>query len=194
MKMFQLKRYTLLLAIGLVAIAVLGRLLPHAWNATPLIAVSLFAGVYLGRRWALLVPIVAMVISDFFIGFYNPTMMFAVYGAFVLVGLIGFILRKYKSVLVIFVASLFASTVFFFITNAAVWAFNSFYQPGLAGLVEALLAGVPFYKNMLMGDLMYTALLFGAYAAYRSVLRYYNVKKHSAHGLQIVCTEESPLI
>ncbi len=161
----------LITAVLLIVVAVFGRLLPHAWNATPLIAVSLFAGVYLGRQWALIVPVTAMVISDFFIGFYNPAMMFAVYGAFVLVGLIGFMVRKYKSVPVILVASLFASTTFFFITNAAVWAFNPFYQPGLTGLAEALLAGVPFYKNMLMGDLMYTALLFGAYAAYRNMIR-----------------------
>jgi len=171
---------TFLLAVGLIAFAVLGRLLPHAWNATPLIAVALFAGVYLGKKWALIVPVVAMIISDFFIGFYNPVMILAVYGSFALVGLIGFMVRKHKSVLVIMLTSLTASTLFFFITNAAVWAFNPFYPSGLLGLAESLMAGVPFYKNMLMGDLMYTGLLFGAYGAYGSVVQYYNVKKHSA--------------
>ena len=160
----------IVIAVLLIAIAVFGRLLPHAWNATPLIAVSLFAGVYLGRQWALIVPVAAMIISDFFIGFYNPAMMFAVYGSFALVGLIGFMVRKYKSVPVILVASLFASTVFFFITNAAVWAFNSFYPSGLLGLAESLMAGVSFYKNMLMGDLTYTGLLFGAYGVYKSAV------------------------
>jgi len=170
------KRTKIIIAVLLIAVAVFGRLLPHAWNATPLVAVSLFAGVYLGKKWAVIVPMVAMIISDFFIGFYNPSLMFAVYGSFVLVGVIGFMVRKFKSVPVIILSSLFASTLFFLITNIAVWAFNPFYTAGITGLAESLMAGVPFYKNMLMGDLMYTGLLFGAY---ESVLLFVHAKKYS---------------
>jgi hypothetical protein len=117
----------------------------------------------MGARWAIIVPVLAMIISDFFIGFYNPAMMLAVYGSFALAGGIGWAMSKHKTVPAVVLGSLFASTLFFFITNAAVWAFNPFYPAGLLGLSESLMAGVPFYKNMLMGDLMYTGLLFGAY-------------------------------
>jgi hypothetical protein len=43
--------------------------LPHAANFAPIGAIALFGGVYLNKRLALVVPMVAMLISDYFIGF-----------------------------------------------------------------------------------------------------------------------------
>ena len=59
----------------------------------------------------------------------------------------------------------FAPAVLFFITtNLAVWIFQSDYAKTLAGLVECYVAGVPFFRSMLMGDLFYLVVLFGCAA------------------------------
>jgi hypothetical protein len=78
-------------------------------------------------------------------------------------------MRKNKNIFNIFILSLFSSTFFFLVTNAAVWMFSPLYNSGFAGLLESLMAGVPFYKNMMMGDLIYTALFFGAYESVKAL-------------------------
>jgi len=57
----------ILIALALVALAVVTRFMPHLWNFTALTAVALFAGNYLGPRYAVGVVFSAMVLSDFFI-------------------------------------------------------------------------------------------------------------------------------
>ena len=56
----------LLLAIGLFA-----RLLPHAPNFVPVVAIALFSGAYLNRKYSLLIPFALYVISDFLIGLHE---------------------------------------------------------------------------------------------------------------------------
>ena len=59
----------------IIGLAVLARIIPHVPNFTPIAAMALFGGAYLNRRYAILVPLVAMVFSDIFIGFYSPVVM-----------------------------------------------------------------------------------------------------------------------
>ena len=156
------QKKTLIIATLLVVFAVLGRLLPHAWNATPIIAVSLIAGMYLGHKYALGIPIVAMLISDGFIGFYDPKVMMAVYGSLALAGVIGFALKK-KKLVHLLGGAIGASVLFFLVTNFAVWAFGTMYPPTLSGLMSSYTMAIPFFKNMFIGDLFYSVLLFGAF-------------------------------
>jgi hypothetical protein len=51
------------------------------------------------------------------------------------------------------------ATIFYVVTNFAVWAFQSDYEKTLAGLVECYWAGVPFYRWMLAGDVFYLVVL-----------------------------------
>ena len=86
-------------AFLLVFVAAFSRLLPHPANFTAIAAIALFGGVYLEKRFAVVIPILAMLISDYFIGFYSG--MYWVYGSFVLIGLIGVWLRNHKKPLYI---------------------------------------------------------------------------------------------
>ena len=52
-----------------VLIAATLRVVPHAPNFAPIGAMALFGGAYLGRKWAIALPLVAMFLSDLFIGF-----------------------------------------------------------------------------------------------------------------------------
>ncbi|MBI4343638.1 MAG: hypothetical protein HY601_02355, partial [Candidatus Omnitrophica bacterium] len=75
------------LVIGLLLLGVVARLVPHPPNATPVMAIALFGGTYLSKRWALLLPLAILVLSDLVLGWY-PGISFT-WGAFLLTGLLG---------------------------------------------------------------------------------------------------------
>jgi len=149
--------------------AVLLRLLPHPWNATPLAAMFLFSGAtFRGRRESLLVPLAALLISDYAAGQLlwhgrYPWFSASKCIAFLLIALIGWTLRNRMSFAKIAGASLAGSVIFFLITNFAVWLAGSLYPRTAAGLVACYLAGLPFFQNTLLGDLAYAGVMFGSY-------------------------------
>jgi hypothetical protein len=149
-----------LLPIFFVIASVMLRLLPHIPNFTPIAAIALFGGVYLNKKLAFVLPLGAMIISDYFIGFHNT--MFYVYGSFILIGLIGLHLRRHKNVVNVVLASLSGSILFYFITNAGVWI-NGAYARDITGLYDSLIMGLPFFRYTVSGDLVYVTLFFGAY-------------------------------
>lgn len=144
-----------------IALAVILRLIPHVPNIAPIAAMALFGGVYLNKKYALIIPIIAMMISDIFLGFHN-TMIF-VYGSFLIVGLIGLYLRNHKNIASIVAASLLSSVLFFVITNFGVWLMSGMYTKTLTGLMDAYIMGIPFFRNTVLGDLLYVGILFGSY-------------------------------
>jgi hypothetical protein len=79
--------------ISFIVVAVLVRLLPHPPNVAPITAVALFAGTHFGRKhWALLMPLLAMVVTDIFLGFSMITPI--VYLAFTAITALGFVIKK----------------------------------------------------------------------------------------------------
>ena len=63
----------------LILIVAFSRLVPHPLNFTPIGALGLFAGAYLLDRRSWMLPLCALLLSDFFIGFYEPIAMIFVY-------------------------------------------------------------------------------------------------------------------
>lgn len=137
------------------------RLAPHMPNFTPIAAMALFGGVYLNRKYALLVPTIAMLVSDIFIGFYSPIVMISVYGSLALTGLIGLLLAKRKSPTNVILAAAGSSILFFLITNFAVWF--AWYPKNIEGLATCYTLAIPFFRNTLLGDLFYIGVFFGGY-------------------------------
>lgn len=165
-----------LLAISIVIFGVLMRLIPHAPNIAPIGALMLFGGAYLPKKvfW---LPILALLISDYFIGFYGSDM-FYVYGSYLLVGLIGIWLRSHKKPVLVVGSALGSSVLFFLITNFGVWAPpNNWYPHTLAGLIQSYTMAIPFFRNSLIGDLGYTILLFGGYELLQNLSFKYLPKK-----------------
>jgi len=144
----------------IILVAVLIRLLPHLPNFTPIAAMALFGGVYLNKKYALVIPLAAMFISDIFLGFHS-TMPY-VYGSFILTGIIGLWLKKHKSAKNVICSSLISSILFFLITNFGVWA-AGWYPKTLSGLMQSYVMGIPFFKNTVLGDLIYTGIFFSCY-------------------------------
>ncbi len=143
---------------GVIIAVILIRLLPHAPNVAPLTALAVFAGYAVRYRWApLLAPLIAL-ITDFFIGFYDLPVMFAVYGSYLLIALLSRWFGKSASQVAI---STFAGSIaFFVVTNAAVWAFTPLYSKTASGLLMSYLNALPFFRNSLLGDLVFGAAFF----------------------------------
>lgn len=161
----------------LIAIGVAGRWGQPQWSVTPLAATALFAGYYFAQRWlAFLVPIVILTISNLALPQYDSVpVMLSVYLAMAIPVLLGGLLRRFTALRSLVVAgplaALVPSTVFYLLTNFAVWGFENHYPHTPAGLVECYVAGIPFYRWMVVGDVVYTAILFGCYAIARQLER-----------------------
>ncbi len=152
-----------------ILVAVLLRILPHPWNVTPLGAMFLFSGAtFRSKRDSLLVPLAALLVSDYAVirflyhGAY-PWFSPYTWTGFLLFGLIGWWLRKKLTASRVIGASFVGSTVFFLVSNFGVWAGWGMYPRTFAGLVQCYVAGLPFFRNTLLGDLIYSALMFGSY-------------------------------
>lgn len=159
------------MAIFFIIAAVILRLLPHLPNFAPIAALGLFGGTYLSRKYALLVPLLAMLVSDYFIGFAPFWIMFSVYLSFFLIGVLGLWLKNHKKLSNIIGASLFGSIIFFIMTNFAVWAATPWYAKDLSGLTQCFLLAVPFFRNTILGDLFYVGAMFGLYELVLWVVR-----------------------
>jgi hypothetical protein len=151
------------ITIFLIFIGVIFRFFPHPPNFTPIGAIALFGGAYLSGRIALVLPLLAMLISDLFLGFYSWRLMLIVYLSFLICVLLGFKLKKNRKWYRFLGYSLIGSVVFYLLTNFAVWAFTSWYPKNLNGLLQCYFLALPFFKNTILGNLFYTGLLFGAY-------------------------------
>jgi hypothetical protein len=155
----------ILVALGLVILAMLGRFLSieGLGNFTPVGAVALFAGCYLkDRKLALLVPASAMIFSDAYIGFHS--LVPVVYACFALTIWLGMRLSQHVSSARVLGSSLLSALNFFVVTNFAVWLFSGMYAHTAAGLGQCFLMAIPFFRNDLLGTLLYSGLLFGGYA------------------------------
>jgi len=162
-----------LLPVAFVIIGLLFRVIPHPANFSPIFAIALFGGTYFSdKRLALIIPLVALFVSDLFIGFYTPVVMASVYAGLILTGLLGLWLRNHKSVVNIFGTATASALLFFLISNFGVWLNPvSGYSKDLAGLIQCYVLALPFLKNTLASNLVYSAVLFGGYELTRLALK-----------------------
>ncbi len=138
------------------------RLLPHWPNVSPVAAMALFGGAYFAdKRIAFLVPFAALFLSDLFLGLHNS--MLFVYAGFGLTVAIGLLLRNRVTFTNTVFAVIAASVAFFLLTNFGAWMMSGIYVQSVEGLMQAYIAGIPFFQNSLLGNLGYAALIFGGY-------------------------------
>ena len=165
----------LLLAIAMLVVIFLGRVMPHPYNFTPVIAITLLSSyVFKSKYMSLGVPLVAFWLSDLFInnviyaGYYSEFTflsagMFWTYGSILLIALLGSSILKKISSGKVALASLSGSTLFYLISNFGVWLASPMYAKSIAGLFLCYSLALPFYGSSLAGDLMYSVLFFGVY-------------------------------
>jgi hypothetical protein len=135
------------LLIAFILIAVFFRLIPHPPNFTPITSLALFSGIMFQRKWlSILVPIIAMLLSDMVLGFGMISMW--VYAAFMLVTISGWFLKQMnvKSILV-------SSMIFFTVSNFGVWALG--YPHTFDGFMLCYTMAIPFFGYSIIGDLFW---------------------------------------
>ena len=142
---------------------IVSRLIPHAANFSPIFALGLFIG-FLSTDWHLgFLPLLALFVSDLFLGFYQPGVMLTVYFSLFITILAGLALKKSYSYNLALSYSLVSAIIFFALTNWAVWFFGTWYSADLTGLQQSYLLAIPFFKNTLLSNFVYSAFFFGAY-------------------------------
>ncbi len=138
-------------------------------------SVSVLAAVILGLQAAVIVPIATMILSDLIIG--NTSIFVYTWSAFAVIGLGALLLRKLnnKPKMQILSSIGFAaasSFLFFIVTNFGVWA-QGWYPATVAGLIDCYTMALPFYRTMLIGNL----ILVPAAVSIYQLIRYYQTSK-----------------
>ena len=157
--------------LAIILVAAMIRCVPHPPNFVPTVAIALFAGSHLKNRMvAFLMVGVSMLISDLILGVH--VVMWATYISLAFIVLLGRVVslttakRKISGIQRCASASIAGSTIYFVITNFAVWSsgwMEELYPATIQGLLTCYTAALPFFGNSIVGDLFYTAVLFGAY-------------------------------
>jgi hypothetical protein len=182
-------RVTLVYALVLVAFTALYRLVPYYldlghdarfwWNLTPVGALGLFAGARLRSPLAWLLPVVAMFLSDLLLirplaeaglpAFSRGTVF--IYASFAVYAFLGWAAANLPGrwrLAGIGGACLVGSVQFFIVSNFAVWLFQGGllgYPETLAGLIQCYAAALPFFRNTVGGDVLFTAGFFALHFA-----------------------------
>jgi hypothetical protein len=162
--------------ITFTVIGVLSRLLPHIPNMTAVGATSLFMGAKYGVKKSMIVLLVTMLMVDSVKGLHS--VMWATYGSLFVAILIGKYVASRKGMSWIIGGALTSSILFFVITNFAVWlAPNFMYPKTLSGLMECYAMAIPFFRNTIMGDVVYTSVFFGGFELVRSIREKYLLRR-----------------
>ncbi len=149
------------------AVLVHARAVPMPFHFTPVAAALLFFGARMPRQ-RMITPLALLIVSDIYLNKF-------VYGYplgwdqavtwvwYLAIMLFGGLLARNSSLLRVAGASLVASISFFVVSNFAVWTVSrEMYPATWSGLVACMVAGVPFFRNTLISDLLFSAVFFGA--------------------------------
>lgn len=150
-----------------VVFGVIARLIPHPANVTPTTNLCLFSGAKLPKYIAIPVMLVLLAISDIFLAKIYGYPVFSSWSLFSYSGFAAIVFFSSKlghepgaKKLFLF---LFASTLGYWTwTNFGVWLCG-FYPRSLIGLESCFIAGLPFLRNALIGNLVWMVVIWGSF-------------------------------
>lgn len=167
-------RTSILIGVVLASLAIAWRIVnwqtEFAPNLEIVTAATLLGAAYLDRRVAIALPLVVMAASDWIIG--NSPILIFTWSAWIILAIAGLVLRRWsnspsRQILAATGLGLAGSIGFFLYTNFGVWLIGGLYPRTLAGLAYCYLMGVPFYRTMLLGNLIFVPVAFTLAAAAR---------------------------
>jgi len=138
-------------------------------NFSPLMASALCGALFLPGLIGLVVPVMALVLSDVMLNahygapIFSPQFLWTLPSYLVAVA-IGWSLRGRTGLLPVLGGTLATSVFFYVVTNTGSWLGLTAYPQTFAGWVQALTVGLPgypptwtFFRNSLAGDLLFAA-------------------------------------
>jgi hypothetical protein len=94
---------------------------------------------------------------------------------------LGFFLRDKIKPLTVLGGGLATGVGFYLTSNFAVWAFgNIAYAKSLSGLIECYTKAIPFFKNGIISDVLFSLVLFGIGALAAQTLEAFEGKSEAA--------------
>jgi len=143
-------------------------------NFTPVGAIALFGGAYFTDKWkAYLVVLVTLFTSDVLINYLYTSKWilwyggsFWVYLTFAIMVFIGSRIRK-ANIATVGIASLVSVAIHWLIIDLP-WMYGTLYPHTLKGYGQSLVAAIPFERNMILGDIVFCAILFGGFELAKS--------------------------
>jgi len=162
-----------LVLILMIAVAIAFRLLSYKFqvlsNFTPVGAIALFGGAYFADKWkAYIVVLLGLYISDVAINYLYTSKLilwssssFWVYLMFAIMVFVGTLIKK-VNVLNVFLASLAGVCIHWLVIDLP-FLYGDLYPHTLAGYGQSLINAIPFERNMVFGDIVFGALLFGGF-------------------------------
>ncbi len=156
------------------------RMFQHPFNFTSVLSLTLLGSAFISRKTlAWLIPFALMWLTDlvlnntiyasYFDGFsfFSNDLLFTGL-AFGLIVLAGSKLLKRINIGTILGSAVVASLLFYLISNVGVWMQGFMYPKTAAGLVTCLEAGLPFFRNSLIGTCLFSLISFNAYTWFTS--------------------------
>lgn len=143
-----------------ICISIISRIIPHPFNATAIISLSLWSPLLFNRYYGVATSIISLFLSDVSLHFFANYPIFGswslfTYSAIILLALLN--TSKGKHMLLI---TIFGSLGFWLWTNFGTWLMTSdLYPKTLSGLATCYVAGLPFLKHCLISSLLYTYVL-----------------------------------
>ncbi len=147
-------------------------------NFTAVAAIAILGASHLRgvKKW--FIPLVILWASDLILNnvvypqYYDSFQVFGstwVYSAFLCIGVMAYFLLRKASWGKLLLTSTLGAVLFFLITNFGSWINpTSPYVKDLSGLMASYTAGVPFFRNAILGDIFFSFVLFGAYEFFAS--------------------------
>tara|TARA_B100000963_G_scaffold196130_1_gene170716 strand:- start:221 stop:718 length:498 start_codon:yes stop_codon:yes gene_type:complete len=144
--------------IFLTSILVLSRIIPHPPNFTPILAGIIFLPfIKKDLTFALMVPLVSMIISDLVIGMHG--LMLWTYGSLMVLSLISFFFYQdnFKRVGIL---ALISPMIFFILSNFGVWMNSKTYSPDMEGLIACYINAIPFYTSSALACILFASIFY----------------------------------
>lgn len=142
-------------------------------NFTAVGAIAIFGAYHFKglKKWIL--PLVVLWLSDMVLNnvvyaqYYEHFQVFGslwVYGSIAIVGLAAYVLLRQFSWTKLAISALAGAVIFFLVTNFGSWISpSSPYVKDFSGLMASYTAGIPFFRNTLISNVVFSFALFGAY-------------------------------
>jgi hypothetical protein len=169
---------TMILAAGLFRLLTASSVQTPLANFTPIGAMAFFGGCYFTDRWkAYLVPLLTLWLTDIVLNrylYFDSWVFFYsgfgwVYLSFILMVLVGQAIKK-VSIKSVILSAVGAALLHWLISDFGVWLGGGIdITTGLAytrdwqGLLKCYYLALPFMKNMLLSNLIFSALFFGVF-------------------------------
>jgi hypothetical protein len=159
----------ILLILAAFAVRLISYKFPVLSNFSPVGAIALFGGAYfVDKLKAYAVVLLALFLSDIALNYLYTSKLvlwyqgsFWVYLTFAIMVFIGSLIKK-ASFANVFIASIASIVVHWLIIDLP-FLYGSLYPHTLAGYGKSLVNAIPFERNMVLGDIVFCAILFGGF-------------------------------